>query len=176
MKKNVIPAINLTKQWLKCWLFYVIMVTKMADDKISQTTLKTLVEADAIRSASVVGEASGFYIAVKYGETEKVLTARAGNVRFFRSMDTVVDYLRKTIGIGRFNVDMANYDPEKMKDAGRKRPDRREAMKKVNQAVERDKWFREQVEIGLKSVDDKKTRPANEFFKELETRIDDKPA
>ena len=152
-----------------------IMVTKMADDKISQTTLKTLVEADAIRSASVVGEASGFYITVKYGETEKVLTARAGNVRFFRSMDTVVDYLRKTIGIGRFNVDMVNYDPEEMKDAGRKRPDRREAMKKVNQAVERDKWFREQVEIGLKSVDEKKTRPANEFFKELETRIDDKP-
>ena len=152
------------------------MVTKMADDKISQTTLKTLVEADAIRSASVVGEASGFYIAVKYGETEKVLTARAGNVRFFRSMDTVVDYLRKTIGIGRFNVDMVNYDPKEMKDAGRKRPDRREAMKKVNQAVERDKWFREQVEMGLKSADEKKTRPVNEFFKELETRIDDKPA
>lgn len=87
----------------------------MADDKISQTTLKTLVEADAIRSASVVGETSGFYIAVKYGETEKVLTARTGKVRFFRSMDTVVDYLRKTIGIGRFNVDMANYDPEQRK-------------------------------------------------------------
>ena len=148
----------------------------MAADKISQTTLKTLVEADAIRSASVVGEASGFYIAVKYGETEKVLTARAGNVRFFRSMDTVVDFLRKTIGIGRFSVDMANYDPEKMKDAGRKRPDRKEAMKKVNQAVERDKWFRQQVEIGLKSAGEGKARPANEFFNELESRIDDKPA
>jgi len=126
----------------------------MAEDKISQTTLKTLVEADAIHSASVVGEASGFYIAVKYGETEKVLTARAGNVRFFRSMDTVVDYLRKTIGIGRFNVEMANYDPEQMKDTGRKRPDRKEAMLKVNQAVERDKWFRQQVEQGLKSVEE----------------------
>ena len=147
----------------------------MADDKISQTTLKTLVEADAIRSASVVGETSGFYIAVKYGETEKVLTARAGNVRFFRSMDTVVDYLRKTIGIGRFSVDMANYDPDRMKDAGRKRPDRKEAMKKVNQAVERDKWFRQQVEIGLKSVEKGKTRPANEFFNELESRLDNLP-
>ncbi|HUX90636.1 MAG TPA: hypothetical protein VMV48_08100 [Gallionellaceae bacterium] len=146
----------------------------MADDKISQTTLKTLVEADAIRSASVVGEASGFYIAVKYGETEKVLTARTGKIRFFRSMDTVVDYLRKTIGIGRFNVDMANYDPEQMKDAGRKRPDRKEAMKKVNQAVERDKWFRQQVEIGLKSADEGMTRPVNDFFNELESRIDGK--
>lgn len=147
----------------------------MADDKISQTTLKTLVEADAIRSASVVGEASGFYIAVKYGENEKVLTARAGNIRFFRSMDTVVDYLRKTIGIGRFNVDMANYDPEQMKDAGRKRPDRKEAMKKVNEAVERDKWFRQQVEMGLKSIDQGKARPVNEFLNELESGIDDKP-
>jgi len=147
----------------------------MAVDKISQTTLKTLVEADAIRSASVVGEASGFYIAVKYGESEKVLTARAGNVRFFRSMDTVVDFLRKTIGIGRFSVDMANYDPEEMKDAGRKRPDRKEAMKKVNQAVERDKWFREQVELGLKSVEQGKTRPVKEFFNELESRVDDLP-
>ena len=147
----------------------------MADDKISQTTLKSLVEADAIRSTSVVGEASGFYIAVKYGETEKVLTARTGNVRFFRSMDTVVDYLRKTIGIGRFSVDMANYDPEQMKDAGRKRPDRKEAMKKVNQAVERDKWFRQQVEMGLKSVEEGKTRPVSEFFNELESRVDDLP-
>lgn len=146
----------------------------MAEDKISQTTLKTLVEADAVRSASVVGEASGFYIAVKYGETEKVLTARTGKIRFFRSMDTVVDYLRKTIGIGRFNVDMKNYDPEQMKDAGRKRPDRKEAMKKVNLAVERDKWFREQIEMGLKSVEDGNIRPAKEFFSELESRIDDK--
>ncbi|HQS59327.1 MAG: hypothetical protein B7Y56_13655 [Gallionellales bacterium 35-53-114] len=144
----------------------------MADDKISQTTLKTLVEADAVRSASVVGESSGFYIAVKYGETEKVLTARTGNVRFFRSMDTVVDYLRKTIGIGRFNVEMGNYDPDQMKEAGRKRPDRKEAMKKVNEAVVRDKWFRQQVEMGLKSVSDRKTRPANEFFNELEARLE----
>ena len=147
----------------------------MADDKISQTTLKTLVEANAIQSTSVVGESSGFYIAVKYGETEKVLTARAGNVRFFLSMDTVVDYLRKTIGIGRFNVDMAKYDPEQMKDAGRKRPDRKEAMKKVNQAVERDKWFRQQVELGMKSAEEGKTRPVNEFFNELDSRLNDKP-
>lgn len=146
----------------------------MAEDKISQTTLKTLVEADAIHSASVVGESSGFYIAVKYGETEKVLTARAGNVRFFRSMDTVVDYLRKTIGIGRFNVDMANYDPEQMKDTGRKRPDRKEAMLKVNQAVERDKWFRQQVEQGLKSAEEGKTRSADEFFDEAGSRLDGK--
>lgn len=146
----------------------------MAEDKISQTTLKTLVEADAIHSASVVGEASGFYIAVKYGETEKVLTARAGNVRFFRSMDTVVDYLRKTIGIGRFSVEMANYDPEQMKDTGRKRPDRKEAMLKVNQAVERDKWFRQQVEQGLKSVEEGKTRPASDFFDEAGSKFDGK--
>lgn len=147
----------------------------MVDDKISQTTLKTLVEADAIRSASVVGEASGFYIAVKYGETEKVLTARTGNVRFFRSMDTVVDYLRKTIGLARFNVDMLKYDPEQMKDAGRKRPDRKEAMKKVNQAVERDKWFQQQVEIGLKSVDGGKVRSAKDALNDLESRLDDLP-
>lgn len=145
----------------------------MADDKISQTTLKTLVEADAIRSTSVVGESSGFYIAVKYGDSEKVLAARTGNVRFFRSMDTVVDYLRKTIGIGRFNVEMANYDPAQMKDTGRKRPDRKEAMKKVNQAVERDKWFRQQVEMGIESKKNGKTRPLNEFFNEVEASLDE---
>lgn len=145
----------------------------MADDKISQTTLKTLVEADAIRSTSVVGESSGFYIAVKYGDSEKVLAARTGNVRFFRSMDTVVDYLRKTIGIGRFNVEMANYDPAQMKDTGRKRPDRKEAMKKVNQAVERDKWFRQQVEMGIESKKKGKTRSMDEFFNEVEAGLDE---
>ena len=147
----------------------------MADDKISQTTLKTLVEANAVRSAVVVGETSGFYIAVKYGESEKILTARAGNVRFFRSMDTVVDFLRKTIGIGRFSVDMANYDPERMKDGGRKRPDRKEAMKIVNQAVERDKWFRHHIETGMISIEKGKSRAVSEFFIDLEKLINDMP-
>jgi hypothetical protein len=146
----------------------------MADDKISQTTLKTLVEADAIKSASVVGEASGFYIAVDYGKSKKKLTARSGNVRYFRSMDTIVDFLRTTIGIGRFNVDMENFSPEEMKDTGKKRPDRKEAMKQVNEAVERDKWFRQQIEQGIKSAEKGSTRPASDFFNELNSKLNDK--
>ena len=146
----------------------------MAEDKISQTTLKTLVEADAIQSASVVGEASGFYIAVKYGKSEKKLTARSGKVRYFRSMDTIVDFLRTTIGIGRFNVEMDNFSPSEMKGTGKKRPDRTEAMLQINQAVERDKLFRQQVEQGLKSADDGKTRSAKDFFKELDSKVNKK--
>jgi len=117
---------------------------------IDHTTLARLVEAGAVRAASVIGQPAGWGVIVKYGKTERPLAARRGQVRTFRRLETVVNYL-KEIGIARFDVDAVNYDPEQFKTA-RTRPDSAAAMKRAHEAVAHDKWFREQVQRGIKQL------------------------
>lgn len=57
----------------------------------------------------------------------------------------------KEIGINRFDVDATQYDPATTQTYTR--PDRAEAMRKAHEAVEHDKWFREQVALSLKEAD-----------------------
>ena len=84
----------------------------MAAETIDHGTLSRLVEAGAVRGAHIVGQSGGWAVLVKYGMTERPLAAqRSRQVRLFRKFETLVSYL-KEIGIARFDVDAANYDPE----------------------------------------------------------------
>ena len=116
----------------------------MTTETIDHTTLTKLAQAGVVRSAHVVGQAGGWGILVKYGMTERALAAqRSRQVRVFRKLETLVDYLRG-LGIPRFDVDAANFDP-----AGGSvytRPDTSEALKKAHEAAAYDKWFRAQVQ------------------------------
>ena len=114
---------------------------------IDHATLARLVEAGAVRGASVIGQPAGWGVVVKYGKTERPLAARRGQVRMFRRLETVVHYL-KEIGIAHFDVDAVNYEPGQFKTA-RTRPDSAAALKRAHEAVAHDKWFREQVRLGL---------------------------
>ncbi len=119
----------------------------MTTETIDHTTLSKLAEAGVVRSAHVVGQAGGWGIMVKYGMAERVLVAqRSHQVRIFRKLETLVDYLRG-LGIARFDVDAANFDP-----AGGNvytRPDTSETLKKAHEAAAYDKWFRSQVQEAL---------------------------
>lgn len=116
---------------------------------IDHITLQRLVEAGAVHSAEVVGQPGGWEILVKYGMVEQALAARRGAVRIFSRFETLVNYL-KNIGISQFNVNASNYDPAEK----RARPDSSERMKLTFAASEHDKWFREQVEEGIRLADD----------------------
>ncbi len=118
---------------------------------IDHTTLSKLVEAGAVRAASVVGQSTGWGVLVRYGMIERPLAARRGGVRTFRKLDTVMDYL-KNLGIPRFDVDAANFDAQAMK-ATRARPDSSATMKRIHEAGAHDAWFREQVKIGVAELD-----------------------
>src|SRR6218665_280145 len=72
---------------------------------------------------------------------------RAGQVRLFRGFETLVSYL-KGVGIARFDVDAANFDPQTTRPS---RPDRSDALKRAHEAAAYDTWFREQVQA---SIDD----------------------
>ncbi len=124
----------------------------MTHSMIDHATLSRLAEAGAIDKTLVVGQLGGWSIVVRYGKSENSLAAqRSRQVRLFKRMETLVSYL-KDVGISQFDVDAAEYAAESSK-----RPDRAEALKRAHEAAEHDRWFREQVEIGLREADDPNT-------------------
>ncbi|MGZ4953961.1 MAG: hypothetical protein ACXV79_02575 [Methylobacter sp.] len=124
----------------------------MSAETIDHNTLSRLVEAGAVRGAHVIGQTGGWGVMIKYGMLERPLAAtRSKKIRTFKKLETLVAYL-KEIGISRFDVDATQYDPATVQTYTR--PDRAEVMRKAHEAVEHDKWFREQVELGLKEADD----------------------
>jgi hypothetical protein len=127
----------------------------MGAETIDHATLSQLVETGAVRGAHVVGQRGGWSVLVKCGMAERALAAqRSRQVRVFRRMETLVSYL-KEIGIQRFDVDAAEYEAE----GGRShsRPDRAEALRRAHEAAAHDRWFREQVALGLREADDPTT-------------------
>lgn len=120
-------------------------------ETIDHSSLAKLVEAGAVRAAHVVGQAGGWAVLVKYGLVERPLAAqRSRQVRLFRKFETLVAYL-KDLGIVRYDVDAVHFDPSAVAVA--RRPDRSAALKAAHGAAAHDKWFREQVEIGLAEAD-----------------------
>ncbi len=127
----------------------------MTPETIDHTTLSRLAEAGAVRSAHIVGQKGGWGVLVKYGMTERALAAqRSRQVRIFSKFETLVSYL-KGVGIARFEVDAADYDPTRK--TTRSRPDRAAAMKNAHEAAAYDKWFRAEVTLALKEADDPNT-------------------
>ena len=68
-----------------------------------------------------------------------------------QKLETLVGYL-KGIGISRFDVDAVNFDPRTVVTYSR--PDASAALKLAHSAAVHDKWFRAQVEQGLKEAND----------------------
>lgn len=65
---------------------------------------KQLHEACALRGVSIVGVAGGWSVLVKVGMSEKPLgTQRTGRVRQWRSLDTLIVYLRDELGITKID-------------------------------------------------------------------------
>jgi Asp-tRNA(Asn)/Glu-tRNA(Gln) amidotransferase C subunit len=94
----------------------------MSADTIDHHTLSSLVEAGAVRGAQVIGKVGGWGVLIKYGTVERPLaTTRSKKVRLFKKLETVVAYL-KDLGISRFDVDAAQYDPATVHTS--MRPDR----------------------------------------------------
>ena len=115
-------------------------------ETIDHGTLFRLVEAGAVSGVHIVGQRGGWAVMVRYGTHERPLAAqRSRRVRLFRRFETMVSYL-KDVGIGQFDVDAANFDPQAIR---RIRPDRSDALKHAHEAAAYDNWFRAQVQASL---------------------------
>jgi hypothetical protein len=126
-------------------------------ETLDHGALSRLTEAGAVTGVRIVGQPGGWSVMVRYGAHERPLAAqRSRNVRLFRRFETLVAYL-KSLGIARFDVDAAGFDPGGIGTA--RRPDRAEALKRTHEAAAYDAWFREQVQA---SIDDPRPSVSDE--------------
>ncbi|MDX8379673.1 MAG: hypothetical protein R8K48_06465 [Gallionella sp.] len=125
------------------------------NNTIDQNTLARLIEAGAVRGASIIGQPGGWGVVIQYGMTERVLAAKRGAVRNFARFETLVGYLKK-MGIAKYQVDATQYDPITIKKE-RFRTGASERMRHAHEAAARDKWFCAQVEQALQEADDPAT-------------------
>ena len=143
----------------------------MIRDIIDGKALKSLVEVHAIRGATVLGQPGGWAVLVRYSALERAVAAqRAHKPRLWRNLATAAAFVRDELGVARFEVDAEAHKP----DVGRpRRPDQAARMKARHKAAEHDKWFREQVETGIKEADDPATQwvSQDDIMARLDARI-----
>lgn len=138
--------------------------------------LRSSVDSGGILSVTLKAEGGVFYVnaETRRGDEAVLVTTKSKSPRSFTDPRRALMLLRE-LGIREAVLDAKAWNPEQGDLARHSRPDRAVAMKRTHEAVEHDKWFREQVEIGLKSVREGRTRPVNEFFNELEASLADIP-
>jgi len=124
---------------------------------IDITTARRMAEVGAIRGAAIIGQPGGWSVMLKTGAIEKPLGAvKTDRPRMWRSVDTLLAYLRKDLKIVRIDgIDASRHsEPE----AGRRgRPDQAARMRHAHEAAAHDAWFRAEVEAGLEDADDPNT-------------------
>lgn len=79
-------------------------------DTITSSTLKELASAGAITSILLVAQTDGFAVVIKYGISEKMLQAKRGHIRRFKSLERAALFVR-ALGLSRVEVDLTNWEP-----------------------------------------------------------------
>jgi len=77
---------------------------------VDKKTLRTLVEAGAVKKVQIVGSGALVYVEIGFGsKTEKVLTQR-GSLRTWASLDSAAKWVRG-LGLGKAELDLAGWAP-----------------------------------------------------------------
>ena len=82
---------------------------------IAPNSLKDLVDAQAIRHATVVADQGTFKITVKYGMVCRTVSVRTrgGQIkeRVFTSLDAVARFLHDKVHLAHYDIDASHFDP-----------------------------------------------------------------
>jgi len=111
-------------------------------DTVDHSTLENLAQAGVLRNACAVGQRGGWEIVVEYGNAERVLAAKRGEVRLFKKFDTLTAYLKK-LGIDQFRIDARHFDPTAKEPV--KRADSAKRMRDAHEAVAYRNWLEGKV-------------------------------
>lgn len=126
---------------------------------IDTAMARRMVEAAAIRGASIIGRPGGWAVMLKLGKAEKPLgTQRTDKPRVWRSLDRCIFFLKNELHIARFDMLDATNHSDAAITGGKARSDASERLRRAHRAAAHDKWFREQVALGVKEADDPNTR------------------
>lgn len=142
----------------------------MSTHTIDTAMAKRLVEAQTIRSASIIGQPGGWSVMLKLGVLEKPLgTQRTDRPRLWRSLDKCVQYLKSELHLARFDLlDATQHSPAPVGE--RVRLDTAERMRRAHEAAEHDRWFRDQVQAALD--DPRPGIPHGEVMADLSALLD----
>ena len=126
---------------------------------IDTAMARRMADASAIRGASIIGQPGGWSVVLKLGLQERPLGAqRTDKPRTWRSLDRVVAYVKDELHIARFDLLDATNHSEGEPVAGSSPVAAAERLRNAHQAAAYDKWFRAEVEQGLKEADDPNTK------------------
>ena len=124
-------------------------------DLIAPNSLKDLVEANAIRHATVVADQGAFKINVKYGMVERTVSVRTrgGQIkeRVFTSLDAVARFMRDKVHLAQYEIDAANFDPT-VKAV--KRPDTARRLTAAHAALSHSEWAQQKVQAARDGLAD----------------------
>jgi hypothetical protein len=130
---------------------------------------RQMVEAAALRGASIIGQPGGWSVMLKIGKTEKPLgTQRTDKPRTWRSLDSCMTYLRDELHIVRVDgIDASQYSAASVHT--KRRADSSARMKAAHEAAAYDKWFRAQVQESLD--DPRPSIPHEEVMRDVRALI-----
>lgn len=113
---------------------------------IAPQSLKDLVDANAIRHATVVADKDVYKVTVKYGMVERTVSVRTreGQIkeRLFTSLDAVARFMREKVHLAQYEVNAANFDPSAKTT---KRPDTARRLTEAHAALSHSQWLEQKV-------------------------------
>jgi len=115
---------------------------------IKTETLRELIAAGSVRSATVLGQRGGFAVLIRAGVQERILATKHGDIKIFSRLDTAANQLR-AMGLAEFAVNVTNFEPGRLRPA---RPDRASALTRAHAVAAHDTWFRAEVQKTLDRI------------------------
>lgn len=118
-------------------------------ETIKLDSLRELIAAGSVSAATILGKRGGYAVVASIGKQQRPLGTRSGAVRMFGRLDTAARTLHD-LGVAQFQVDVSNYEPALLRP---ERPDTRQRHAAAAEALEHDRWFREQVQAAKDKLD-----------------------
>ncbi|MEI8031155.1 MAG: hypothetical protein WCH35_15350 [Comamonadaceae bacterium] len=113
---------------------------------ITPQSLKDLVDARAIRHATVVADKDVYKITVLCGTAERIVSVRARDgkttERHFTSLDSVARFMREKVHLTQFDINVAGFEPQSKRVT---RPDTALRMKGAHAALSHSDWLEKKV-------------------------------
>lgn len=113
---------------------------------LDHSTLSNLAQAGAVRGAVAVAQPGGWEVVVEYGNTQRALSAKRGEIRLFKKFETLATYMHK-LGIDQFRTDVRHFDPASKAVA--KRADSSERLREAHAAVAYKKWLSGEIQEAI---------------------------
>lgn len=77
---------------------------------IKHNQLKELAASGGVSSVTIIGEPIGFALNIDTNNGTKLLTAKTGQTRLFKKLETLLDYLKIEIGIVRATINFESWN------------------------------------------------------------------